>query len=78
MGFDINLKYYNKGIEQKVRTENRYAPSGSYGLGWDLVYGSISAEMNNSADVSDDKYYYNAADGSFELKLDESGVFHIP
>jgi len=77
-GFEIQLKYNNKGISDKIRIENQFSPAGSYGLGWDLAYGSISAEINNSADTSDDRYYYNGPDGSFQLQEDAVGVFHIP
>jgi RHS repeat-associated protein len=77
-GEDVQLKYYSGDVSNKVRTENQYAPSGEVGLGWQLLYGSISGEINNSADTSDDRYYYNGPDGSFQLQEDSTGVFHIP
>ena len=61
-----------------MKTENRYAPSGVVGLGWQLLYGSISGEISNSLDTTDDKYYYNSADGSFELEEALDGTFYIP
>ncbi len=77
-GERVQLEYYSQGVANKVRTENQYAPSGEVGLGWQLLYGSISAEINGSADTSDDKYYYNGPDGSFQLQEGADGVFRIP
>jgi hypothetical protein len=74
----INLSYYNKDVSSKVRTENQFAPSGSVGMGWQLQYGSISGEISGSADTSDDRYFYNGPDGSFELIQGTDGVFRIP
>ncbi|MCL5020202.1 MAG: hypothetical protein M1339_00755, partial [Bacteroidetes bacterium] len=74
----VELKYYSQGVAEKVRTENQYAPSGEVGLGWQLLYGSISGEINGSADTSDDKYYYNGPNGSFQLQEGVDGVFRIP
>ncbi len=75
---EVELKYYSQGVSEKVRTDNQYAPSGEVGLGWQLLYGSISGEINGSADTSDDVYYYNGADGSFQLQEGADGVFRIP
>lgn len=77
-GANVQLKYYNKDIANQFRTENRYAPSGSFGLGWQMLYGSISGEINGSADTTDDKYFYNGPDGSFELIEGADGTFRIP
>lgn len=77
-GVNVQLKYYSKDIPNQVRTENRYAPSGSFGLGWQLLYGSISAEINGSADTADDRYFYNGPDGSFQLEEGADGVFRTP
>ena len=63
---------------QQTFYQNRYAPSGVVGLGWQLLYGSISGEISNSLDTTDDKYYYNSADGSFELEEALDGTFYIP
>jgi RHS repeat-associated protein len=77
-GVEVQLKYYSRDIANKVKMENRYAPSGSVGLGWDLVYGSISGEINGSVDTLDDRYFYNGPDGSFELQQGTDGIFRIP
>ncbi|MGD1046376.1 MAG: hypothetical protein ABR936_13785 [Bacteroidota bacterium] len=77
-GVDVQLKNYNKDIANQVRTENQYAPSGTVGIGWQMLYGSISGEINGSADTSDDRYFYNGSDGSFELIEGADGVFRIP
>jgi hypothetical protein len=55
--------------------ENQFAPSGFTGLGWDLSIGSISGEINNSADTTDDRYFYNAGDGNFEIVQNTAGKF---
>ncbi|MCL5020614.1 MAG: hypothetical protein M1339_02905, partial [Bacteroidetes bacterium] len=77
-GAAVALKYYSKDVAVKLRTPNQYAPSGEVGLGWQLLYGSISAEINNSADTSDDNYFYNGPDGSYELVEGPDGTFRIP
>lgn len=77
-GESVVLEYYSQGVAGKVRTENQYAPSGEAGLGWQMLYGSISGEINGSADTFDDRYYYNGPDGSFQLQQGADSVFRIP
>ncbi len=77
-GETVQLKYYSQGIGAKVTMENQFAPSGEVGLGWQLLYGSISAEINGTADTSDDKYFFNGPEGSFQLQEGADGAFRIP
>ncbi|MBU0476037.1 MAG: hypothetical protein KKF62_17965 [Bacteroidetes bacterium] len=77
-GVEIIMNYNSNDILSKIGESNNFAPSGAVGFGWDLSYGSISAEINNTTDINDDRYYYNGPDQSFEIQVKSDGTFNIP
>ena len=73
-GLDVMLRY-NSNIYKHVATENRFSPPGWVGLGWTLSIGSIHADINNTKDPSDDKYFVVGADFTSELIPASTGGF---
>jgi YD repeat-containing protein len=65
-GVDVMLRY-NSNVHTIVGAENRYSPPGWVGVGWSLNLGSIHADINNTKDPSDDRYFYVGPDFSSEL-----------
>lgn len=71
---DITLQY-NSNVRRQVRTDNRLAPSGWIGVGWNLTLGSIIGEIGSTADTSDDRYRYVDASGSTDIIRLASGEY---
>ena len=68
---------YNSNIHKQVLADNRDQQAGWVGLGWSLEFGSITADINNTADVIDDRYFYSGPDGNSEMYLIENNKFRI-
>ena len=66
---------YNSNVRRQVRTDNRLAPSGWIGVGWNLTLGSIIGEIGGTADTSDDRYRYVDANGSTDIIRLTSGEY---
>jgi RHS repeat-associated protein len=63
-GLNVSLNY-NSNIHKIVN--NMSCLSGNIGVGWSLNLGSIVGDINNTADPSDDRYYYVSPAGTSEL-----------
>jgi len=68
---------YNSNVHKLVRADNAVLQAGWVGLGWTLNLGSNTADINNTRDVSDDRYFYIAATGSSELLLQSGNSFRL-
>ncbi len=68
---------YNSNVHKLVRTDNAVLQAGWVGLGWALNLGSITADINNTRDVSDDRYFYVDAAGGSELILQSGNSFRL-
>ncbi len=71
------LLSYSSNVHQLIRGDNRFQQAGWVGLGWRLSLGSIVADINNTRDTTDDRYYYIGTGGTNELILDTDGVFKL-
>lgn len=75
-GVDVTLRY-NSNLHKLLPAENKFSPSGWLGLGWKLDLGSIQADISNTADSSDDKYFFVGSDVSSELIVDSLNAFTL-
>ncbi len=73
---EVQLQY-NSNIHKQLRGDNNVTPTGWVGLGWTMEIGSIVAEINNTPEVWDDKYFYQDKDGSSEIVQTADGVFQL-
>jgi hypothetical protein len=73
---EVQLQY-NSNIHKQLRGDNNVTPTGWVGLGWTMEVGSIVAEINNTPEVWDDKYFYQDKDGSSEIIQTTEGVFQL-
>ncbi|MEM7107100.1 MAG: hypothetical protein AAF519_02655 [Bacteroidota bacterium] len=51
------INYNSAGVQKKVSTWNREAPTGITGLGWSLTIPKIAADHNGTSTRHDDKFY---------------------
>jgi YD repeat-containing protein len=75
-GLDVNLRY-NSNLHKLIPAENQFSPPGWVGVGWSLSLPSIQADMNNTRDPADDKYFFVGADFTSELIVDSANVFML-
>lgn len=68
---------YNSNVHKLVRADNAVLQAGWVGLGWTLNLGSITADINNTRDVSDDRYFFVDAAGGSELILQSGNSFRL-
>ena len=75
-GLQVALNY-SSNVHKAVWASNAVQQSGWIGLGWSLQFGSIIADHNNTADESDDRYFYVDGNGSAELILESGSSYRL-
>jgi RHS repeat-associated protein len=75
-GVAVALRY-NSNVHKSVIGENKFSSSGWVGLGWSLALGSIQADINNTRDPADDKYFFVGPEGTSELIRDSLNQFML-
>lgn len=55
---------YSSNVNRTVRADNSINPTGWVGLGWNLSFGSIICNHNNTASIDDDIYYWVTPKGN--------------
>jgi YD repeat-containing protein len=63
MDVKLSLKYSSANAEDAWE-RNDNAPTGSFGLGWDLNFGAIITAHKNTVDIDDDQYIWLSSDGT--------------
>ena len=60
---DIMLKY-SSNVTTNARANNKIAPTGSVGLGWQLGFGSVVCDHKNTYTIDDDDYFFINSNGA--------------
>jgi RHS repeat-associated protein len=69
---------YNGGVEGTVKTENKKAPSGVAGLGWNLsteIY--VATDHRGTVSYKDDIFYCSGPFGSGQILVNASGNYFL-
>lgn len=77
LSWSINLGYYG-GVQPSLQSSNEIAPSGLYGLGWNMSTPYVAVSHQNTVTTTDDFYYCNLGPyGSGQILQNSDGDYFV-
>jgi YD repeat-containing protein len=69
--------HYCSNVHKAILGNNHFQQSGWVGLGWALNLASITADIGNTKDTTDDQYYFVSDEVSTQILLDSDNAFKM-